>query len=145
MFVLLRKNPFSKFRFNLMNPSTQMRKYFFLFIILIVSCNQETHKSQNVNKTKNTSQKQPEKPLFLIYGELAPAGYVEAKDSVITQKFGFCIQRITGCEVTPELIDSVKVINQKSNSMMQSKYGKDWIQKFEKETNMKISIPSISL
>ncbi|KOY86860.1 hypothetical protein AD998_12550 [bacterium 336/3] len=116
--------------------------FFFIITILSLSCNQETDKPQNQN-TQNFSKKEPDKAVFLIYGELAPTGYVEEKDSSITQKFGFCVHRITGCEVTPELIDSVKVINQKSSSMMQSKYGKDWIQKFEKETNMKLAIPNV--
>lgn len=113
---------------------------FFIISILFLSCNQEADKPQ---KLQNLPKKEPQKTIFLIYGELAPTGYIKEQDSSITQKFGFCVKRITGCEVTPELTDSVKVINQKNNSLMQSKYGKDWIQKFEKETNMKLAIPDV--
>ncbi|MCU0437462.1 MAG: hypothetical protein MUC49_06060 [Raineya sp.] len=115
---------------------------FFIFSTLFFSCNQETDKPQNQNN-QNLSKKEPDKAVFLIYGELAPTGYIEERDSSITQKFGFSVRRITGCAITPQLIDSVKVINQKSNSLMESKYGKDWRQKFEKETNMKLAISSI--
>ncbi len=120
----------------------------FMYLILItvlsivVSCKQKSTKQKFI-ETPNKSVTESI-PTFLIYGELMPDGYIKQKDSSITQKFGFNIKRVAGCEITNKLVDSVKTINQKNNEIMRSQYGNNWKQKFETATRQKIAIPEIN-
>ena len=111
-----------------------------LIIISATACNQS-----NGNKIiLQTKTAQPQTlPTFLIYGELAPTGYVEDKDSLTTKRFGFGLKGLAVWEVTSELIDSVKKINTKNNVIMKAKYGNDWKKKFEEQSKLKIAIPEI--
>lgn len=111
------------------------------FFSLLISC-QQASKQPNVVETAPKIDT-VSIPVFLVYGELPPVGYAEEEDSLITQKFGFHIKRIAGCEITTQLVDSVKTINQENNSVMKSKYGNDWGQKFETTAKLKLAIPAI--
>ncbi|MBV7439980.1 hypothetical protein KRX57_00945 [Weeksellaceae bacterium TAE3-ERU29] len=79
----------------------------------------------------------------MTYGELPPINYIDEKDSAITKKFGFKVKRIADCEVTNTIIYKAKRTNTESNIQMQSKYGNNWINKFEKETGMRFSVPFV--
>ena len=57
-------------------------------------------------KPKTVNQKK-EIPTFLMYGEIAPVGYLEEQDDSIARKFGFSIKRVAGCEVDDKLLDSI--------------------------------------
>ncbi|RZJ42130.1 MAG: hypothetical protein EOO19_13935 [Chryseobacterium sp.] len=118
-------------------------QYFMLIVIAIcvASCSKSNNHKNIILETKISKSKS--QPTFLLYGELLPVGYTEEKDSVSTKKFGFNIKRVADCDVTSELIDSVKKINIESNAIMKSEYGNDWKEKFEKQTNIKIAIPEI--
>lgn len=105
-----------------------------------ISCSQ-SNENKPILKTKVV--KSENLPTFLIYGELALFGYVEEKDSVSTKKFGFNVKRVADCDVTSELIDSVKTINIENDLTMKSKYGNDWKLKFEEQSKLKIAIPEI--
>lgn len=109
--------------------------------ICVASCSKSNNHKNIILETKISKSKS--QPTFLLYGELLPVGYTEEKDSVSTKKFGFNIKRVADCDVTSELIDSVKKINIESNAIMKSEYGNDWKEKFEKQTNIKIAIPEI--
>jgi|GEM_PF-3595680 len=117
-----------------------------LFLVLTISCTQET---KNPNAAKQAKQPTKDKitkdkiPTFLLYGELMSEGWIDEQDSTVAKRFGFTIKRVAGCEVTDELVDSVKIINQKNDLIMQSKYGKNWKQQFEKETKLQLAIPHI--
>ncbi len=79
-------------------------------------------------------------PLFQIYGELAPVGYVDSANP-ITEKYGFRVERVAGCEVDSSESNSVDSNNKKSLEAMNEKYGKDWRKKFFDATKLKLSFP----
>ncbi|SFW65701.1 hypothetical protein [Cellulophaga fucicola] len=120
--------------------------YTFLIFILIVSLTVACKQKATEQKTKENIKKNEVAniPTFLLYGELVPEGYVEEKDSSITKKSGFTIKRVADCEITDQLVDSVKTINLKNELIMNSKYGDNWKQEFEKETNLRLQIPDIN-
>ena len=81
-------------------------------------------------------------PTFLIYGELAPVDYLD-DENVITEKYGFKLRRVAGCAVSLSLVISVKLNNRVAFRRMNKRYGEDWMQRFENETNWKLAIPDI--
>ena len=104
-----------------------------IFILIILSFS-------HCKEDKKTTKKEV---IFLTYGELPPVNYIDEKDSIITQKFGFQIKRLGNCEVTNSMISKAKRTNSKSNAQMKSKYGNDWITKFEKETGIIFYVPFV--
>lgn len=104
----------------------------------------DTHNKEALTHTKKPKiYKQEPLPTFLLYGELMPIDYIEDRDTLITQKYGFNLKRVAYCDVTNELIDSVKVINTANSLKMQQKHGKQWIANFETKTHLKVSIPNV--
>ncbi len=127
---------------SLTNKQSRIIRYFlFSVCIFYISCGENPERRSHVEKI-NKNEKN-EIPTFLIYGEIPPVGYLEEQDSTIAKKFGFNIKRVAGCDVTEELIDSIRKINKKNDLIMQFQYGKDWKREFEIQTNIKLSIPDI--
>ena len=79
-------------------------------------------------------------PVFQLYGELAPDGYLDGADT-ITEAFGFKLDRVASCEVTQELVASVGKNNQLAMEAMNEKYGSNWQQDFTEKTGYQLSIP----
>lgn len=96
--------------------------------------------SQN-SKPDSTANKQ-EILKFLTYGEMPGKGYADAEIE-ITKKYGFIIENPYGCVVTDSLLQAIKSQNLKSATEMEKKYGKNWIQDFEKKTGLIFSVPNI--
>ncbi len=118
--------------------------YFLLIIgvVFIYSCskkktNKNYYSPQPTNEKVNPTQ---DTVVFLDYGELPPTGFLQAGNP-ITELYGFRLVSVAGCEITHELADSVHLVNRKSMGSMNKLYGKDWQEKFEKETHYKLSIP----
>lgn len=127
---------------SLTNKQSRIIRYFlFSVFIFFISCGEKPESRSQVEKINKIEKN--EIPTFLIYGEIPPVGYLEEQDSSIAKKFGFNIKRVAGCDVTEELVDSIKKINQKNDQIMQLQFGKDWKREFEIQTNLKISIPDI--
>lgn len=78
--------------------------------------------------------------VFLIYGELAPDGYLD-EENPITEKYGFKLKRVAGCEVEESMVTDVLKQNNTALNQMNKKYGDDWIKEFEKKTKYKLAIP----
>ena len=78
-----------------------------------------------------------------MYGELAPTDYLDGRseESSLTTAHGFMVLRVAGCEITPELIRSVKINNIKANDYMIKFHGENWKSEFENETGKKFSYP----
>ncbi len=112
-----------------------------LLLLFVTSCGKPKENKQ-INLETNQS-KTEYLPTFLIYGERAPSGYLEEQDSVTTKEFGFKIKRVADCEVSEELMDSVRIINMENNDLMNAKYGRDWKRNFEEQTHLKMAIPEI--
>ena len=97
---------------------------------------------QQLPKEYSSKQQVAPLPVFFIYGELAPMGYLNGEDP-ITEKYGFKLKRIAGCEISNTIIKKAYTQNQKSFKEMNTKYGKYWIDEFEKKSKYKLAIPSI--
>ena len=79
-------------------------------------------------------------PTFKIYGELVPKGYLDWGNP-ITEKYGFRLERIAGCTVQEYQVWFANRNNRTALEQMNDKYGTGWQEKFEKETDYKLSIP----
>ena len=110
-----------------------------LLILLFVSCkdNSKMTNQTDQNSTEITSETLP---TFQVYGELAPVDYLDSNNP-ITEKYGFRIERITGCEVGSNEAEEANENNAEALEKMNEKYGDDWQANFEKETGFKLSIP----
>lgn len=78
--------------------------------------------------------------VFLIYGELAPDGYLD-EENPITESYGFKLKRVAGCEVEESMVKDVLMQNNSALKEMNKKYGNNWMKEFEKETKYKLAIP----
>lgn len=94
-----------------------------LAVLFFSSCHQKQAGQQRTQKE--------ELPIFLIYGELMPVGYIDERDSVTTQKFGFNLKRVANCEVSRELINIAALMNKKNDQLMRQRYGNEWVKNFE--------------
>lgn len=111
-----------------------------LFLLVgISSCSESNQPVEDINTTE-PEEKEEGLPVFLIYGELAPDGYLDGEDP-ITEKYGFKLERIAGCEVSNSEIQRAHAQNKKSMELMHRTYGSGWQNKFEKMTGLKLSIP----
>lgn len=120
-----------------------MSKLLILFLLFaLLSCNENTINTINNKQDNNIAGAVllDTLPVFQIYGELAPADYID-DDNPITEKYGFRVKRVAGCEVDDDILNSVHKNNQRSLKIMNQKYGKNWIQDFENKTKYKLSIP----
>lgn len=79
---------------------------------------------------------------FQTYGSVHPVGYVY-EGMEITKEFGFEIKNLSGCDMTDSLSAAIKQNNLKSADLMEKKYGKNWIQDFEKKTGLHFSVPFV--
>ena len=120
----------------------------FLIFSVFVQCEKgrdSAGKTKDLHSTKNATENGREKPeyiIFLTYGSVPPVGYVyEGMD--ITKKFGFEIKNPSGCDMTDSLFTAIKHNNLKSADLMKKKYGKNWIQDFEKRTGLQFSVPYV--
>jgi hypothetical protein len=105
-------------------------------ILFTTACN--NNQTKNTNKITTTIEE--ELPVFLIYGELAPEGYLD-KENQITEDYGFRLKRITGCEIELDEMNNANKNNNETMELMNKKYGENWMQEFEKATNYKLAIP----
>ncbi len=118
-----------------------MRIVLILIIVsFLFSCKGQTADKLNANKVEDVSNQEDSLVTFLIYGELAPDGYLDSENE-ITEQYGFKLDRIAGCEVEEDLVNKVKTNNKKALALMEKRYGFSWMQNFEKETNFKLAIP----
>lgn len=122
-------------------------KYLFILplaILLLISCNnsKKTTQISDKNKADTTIIENISEilPTFQIYGESAPVGYLDSENP-ITEKYGFHLERVAGCEVGSDEAKKVIKDNVKLLEKMNEKYGKDWQSNFEKETGFKLWIP----
>ena len=109
-------------------------KLLILLCFFLVSCKKV---STNIKYTaKQVATVKKELPTFFIYGEPPPIGYLCDENS-ITEKYGFKVKRVAGCEVSQKLIDEVNLNNAKMIIIMNKKYGNNWLKNFEKKTGLK--------
>jgi hypothetical protein len=103
-----------------------MKPSFFLLILLnnlLLSCN-----VQNNNADKG---KLENGYTFLTYG--LPDMERQNSRNIISKKWGINFKSVAGCMVSEELVDSIKLVNEKVDRNIELKFGKDWNTKFEKE------------
>lgn len=112
-----------------------------LTFLSFFSCSERPKTEERLEEKPKIVNQKIEIPTFLMYGEIAPVGYLEEQDDSIARKFGFSIKRVAGCEVDDKLLDSIKTINQKNDAIMRKKYGNNWINNFEKNSHLKMFIP----
>lgn len=68
---------------------------------------------------------------FLSYG--FPNIEKDRLKNLISSKWKIKYERVAGCTVTQELMDSVRAENEKTDIALQKKYGKNWKEKYEKD------------
>lgn len=110
-----------------------------LILIFINACttdNSDQH--SEINKLEESSE--DALPVFLIYGELAPDGYIDGEDP-ITEKYGFKVKRIAGCEVSSTEMSRAHRTNKQSMREMNRKYGENWQSDFKRKTGLMLSFP----
>jgi hypothetical protein len=118
-----------------------MKNIAILFSVLIISCNSASNTSKIVSakETKNTNDCWTD---FRI-GELPPMGYYDGIDSLV-KKWSLCYTRIEGgCVIddsTETLSKKYEIENKKYFKQLESKFGKDWKHKFDKELHILDSI-----
>ena len=98
---------------------------------------EKSESSQSVTE----SEKAISTPIFKIYGELSPVNYLNGGEDSLTLAHGFLVERVSGCEVTAELVQSVKENNRLANEQMIASFGKTWIADFKKKTGMNLTFP----
>ena len=77
------------------------------------------------------------KPFRLLhYGEPSPDPNEGRILEFVGKRWGIEFFRVAGCNVSKELVDSVKQHNDKVESLIARKYGKDWNTKFDEELKM---------
>lgn len=123
-----------------------MRKHLILIIILIgiYSCSTQisedtTPKSEQELIIAESTEKDS-LATFFIYGELAPANYLDDENS-ITENYGFKLKRIAGCDVDENIVNQALTQNKDALARMNEKYGKNWMVDFENKTKYKLAIP----
>lgn len=112
-----------------------MKLLYFVFILLLLGCSKETKQQTHGLQVQKTV----DLPVFELYGELLPSDYLNDANP-ITEKYGFKVKRVAGCDVNFVLKNSVHRNNKNSVEKMNVKYGADWQEKFEKETGLKLLI-----
>ena len=110
-----------------------------LAILLFVSC---VDNSKTLNQTDSeTAENDTENfPTFQIYGELLPVDCLNGENS-ITEKYGFRMERISGCNVGVFQAIIANINNKVVLEKLNAKYGNNWQANFEKETGYKLWIP----
>jgi hypothetical protein len=83
-------------------------------------------------------------PTFQIYGELAPVNYIDGRpeDDSVTMMHGFRVIRVSGCSITSELVESVRINNLKANEDMIKLHGENWKSDFEVASGMRLTFPN---
>ena len=123
-----------------------MKKYLSIIVFIILySCSGQTSEGKKTEKLgqesfEYNSNGQDSLKVFLIYGELAPDGYLD-EENPITENYGFKLKRVAGCEVEESMVNDVLKQNNTALIEMNKKYGDDWIKEFEKKTKYKLAIP----
>lgn len=123
-----------------------MIKYLSIIVLIILSsCSEQPVTPLDIEKIEQISIEvdsnvQDSLMLFQIYGELAPDGYLDGKNS-LTEEYGFQLKRVAGCEVEDGMVKNILKQNNAALSEMNRIYGDDWIIEFEKKTNYKLAIP----
>lgn len=79
-------------------------------------------------------------PVFETYGELPPQGYLYDADT-ITERYGFKLKNLAGCEVDGLDLPAIQCHNRAVRDQLAKKYGKQWLEKFERETHYKLAVP----
>lgn len=101
---------------------------FFIGLTLLLACHSSTHRKEPVQPSETSGCW-----IDFTIGELPPANYYDAKDSII-RKWQLCYKRIEGgCEATVEEKKYHEQGNEKYFKLLAAKYGKDWFQRFNKE------------
>ncbi len=112
-----------------------------LSVLFLISCESNSQNSNQADSTIVKAEKKSENlPTFQIYGELAPEGYLD-NSNPITEKYGFRMERIAGCEMGSSEAEEANENNAEALEKMNEKYGIDWQTNFENETGFKLSIP----
>lgn len=123
-----------------------MRKHLILIITLtgIYSCsNQISEDTSSKSERELITAESAEKDslvTFFIYGELAPANYLDDENS-ITENYGFKLKRIAGSDVDKNMVNQALTQNKDALAKMNEKYGKNWMVDFENKTKYKLAIP----
>ncbi len=110
----------------------------FVSLIVLQSCTQQNNYRKNVvqNSNHNTSGKNLEKPdtLFVLLTYGLPCVDDKANSQfIVEKKWGIRYSSVGGCEVTQEIIDSVKTNNDRVNRLIEKKYGQNWQEEIKKE------------
>lgn len=119
--------------------------YTFITVLLLttsLACmNTEENKTAVVKSSSSVAVSEIETPIFKMYGEFAPTNYLNGGEDDITLDYGFLVERVAGCEITMELVESVKENNRISNEQMIASYGEGWKANFEEKTGVKFGFP----
>ena len=109
-------------------------KQILILLLFFISCKKDSSIIATLDAQITVVQN--ELPTFFIYGELSPVGYLSGENP-ITEKYGFKVKRVAGCEVKQKTIDDCTSNNKNAMALMNKKYGKNWLKNFEKETGLK--------
>ena len=123
--------------------------YTFVTILVLSTSLACSNSEENITSTDNSNLTQSvtksdrviETPTFEIYGELASDNYLNGGEDSITLPYGFLVERVAGCEVTDELVESVKENNRVANEQMIASFGEMWLANFEKKSGMNLTFP----
>ena len=112
-----------------------------IMLIVFISCSGKED-IERANDTLRTSKDLSinSLPLFKIYGELAPEGYLNDQNS-ITEEYGFKLKRVDGCTVGSFEAKGIHKENRASLEEMNTKHGEGWMENFERKTGYKLAIP----
>ena len=114
---------------------------YLLLLVSLLGCHQQ--KMTDKEELKQTKVvEEPTFPEFLLYGELAPDGYLNYATDSITEQYGFRVKRIAGCEISVMDVAKAHVQNTESMNEMNHRYGEDWQEKFTEATGLELWIPN---
>ena len=94
--------------------------YILTIFFFVISC------QKNEKKTMNDGYYR-----FLTFGMPDFNEYIIKKK--VDEKWNIKYISVAGCVVTEKLLDSIKIENQKTNSALEKKFGKDWKKLYEKD------------
>lgn len=114
---------------------------FLLSLWLINSCKNDSTSSRNdVRKcdTETDGRQTYTDSMNLLYPKYMVAGMYQEKDmqrQQIDAQYGFRFSIEAGCVVSDSLVKAIEVNNQKTDSILSKRHGKNWYKRFEKSVD----------
>lgn len=121
----------------------------FLLLILINACKPEV---KTFNRKKCTTETDPYQrysdSMNLVCPTYWVTGMIEDKDrqrQIIDAQYGFRFRIKSGCLVNDSILEFVERHNLKTDSIMKSRYGTNWIERFESSVDSLFAIDSVCI